>query len=317
MNFDWSELAFESKKPLNNLRATFIAAPREVSAKRFAQFVKAYLPKGNIVLGLAKEPFIAGFEGQRQFATLQAVAVQAIINKVNAASPTHKIYTLAYFQRELVFILEKLKFQKVIFINGSWQNDFHTRAPYYTLINQHIPYELTSPFADETEAKAYAQKHEQATEPIPKGLFTTTEMMALAQKVARRSYDNGFQTGVSLGCKKGSKYECIAWAHNTVVPYQTYAWHYGASREKHFSPMHDANYYDTVHAEIALLIHVQKQGLSLHDTTLFINLLPCPSCSRMFTQTDVAEIIYLNDHSEGYGFNLLVQAGKKVTRITR
>ncbi len=69
--FDWSNLAFASKKPLRDLAAIFIAAPREISAERFAQLVKEYLPKGNIVLGLAKEKFIDGFDCQPQFRTLQ------------------------------------------------------------------------------------------------------------------------------------------------------------------------------------------------------------------------------------------------------
>jgi hypothetical protein len=67
MDFDWNELAFASKKPLNALKATFIAAPRELSAARFTQLVKEYLPKGNIILGLAKEPFVLGFENHLGF----------------------------------------------------------------------------------------------------------------------------------------------------------------------------------------------------------------------------------------------------------
>jgi hypothetical protein len=72
VNFDWNELAFGSKKTVNNLRATFIAAPREISAARFTQLVKEFLPKGNVVLGLAKEDHVSGFENQPQFKTLQA-----------------------------------------------------------------------------------------------------------------------------------------------------------------------------------------------------------------------------------------------------
>lgn len=316
MNFDWAELAFGSKKPINSLAATFIAAPREISAARFTQLIKTYLPQGNIVLGLAKEPFVEGFEGQAQFRTLQISGLQAIIDKINAASPKHKIYTLAYFQRELGFILDKITVKKAAFVNGSWHHDFHTQATYYTLVNRGIPYELVSPFASETEAAAY----EAATitvPPTPIGLFTAQQMMDHANLVAAQSFDNGFQTGVALGRKKGTQYEFIAWAFNKVVPYQGYAWHNGAAREKHFSPMHDANYYDTIHAEVNLILQAQKHSLDLAGTTLFINLLPCPSCARMFTQTDIAEFVYAYDHSEGYGFNLLTKAGKKVTRIAR
>src|SRR5688572_3270767 len=104
MKFDWSELAFGSKKPLQDLKAIFIAAPREISTTRFTQLIRTYLPQGNIMLGVAKEAYILGFEGQPQFKTLRAEAVQKIINKVNAASPKNKIYTLSYFQRDFAFI---------------------------------------------------------------------------------------------------------------------------------------------------------------------------------------------------------------------
>lgn len=316
MTFDWNELAFGSKKPLKELKAVFIAAPREISAARFTQLVKTYLPQGNIILGLAKEDYVLGFEGQPQFKTLRAGAVQKIISKVNAAGHKHKIATLEYFQREGAYIIEKIPFKKVLFINGSWKHLFHTRPVYYTLTSRRIPYELLPAFTDEAEAKAYETL---VTPPKnkPTGIFTDIEMLELAEETAKRSFDYGFQTGVALGRKKNKGYELLEWSFNKVVPYQTYAMLHGASREAHFSPMHDLNHYDTIHAEVDLLIRAQKNKLDLHGTTLFINLLPCPSCTRMFTETDIAEFVYTEDHSNGYGFKMLQAAGKKVRRIVR
>jgi deoxycytidylate deaminase len=316
MKFDWGELAFGSKKPLKDLNAIFIAAPREISAARFTQIVKTYLPQGNIVLGIAKEDYVLGLEGQPQFKTLRAEAVQKIIDKVNTASPTHKIATLEYFQREGAFIIEKIPFKKVLYINGSWKYLFHTRPVYYTLTSRHIPYELLPAFTDEAEARAYEAR---VTPPEikPTGIFTEVEMLELAEETAKRSFDYGFQTGVTLGRKKGKGYELLEWGFNKGVPYQTYAMLHGASREINFSPMHDLNHYDTIHAEVDFMIRAQKGTLDLHDTTLFINLLPCPTCARMFTETDIAEFVYVEDHSDGYGFKMLQAAGKKVRRIVR
>lgn len=312
-SIDWADLAFGSKKPINNLNATFIAAPRELSRKRFTQIIKEYLPAGNIVLGVAKEQYIAGFEGQSQFKTLDTATVQPIIDKVNDASP-HKIHTLHYSQRETPFILDKLTFKKVLFVNGSWLHAFHTRSEFYTLTQKKTPYALISPFTDEDEAKAYEQEHI-----LPAldhaGTYNAQQMLALAESAAKHSYDYMFQTGTSLGLKSGDTYSCVAVSYNAVVPYQTYAMHHGASREINFSPPQDLNHYDTVHAEVALVINAQKQQLSLHNTTLFINLLPCPSCSRMLSQTDIAEVVYQQDHSSGYAVKLLEAAGKKVTRL--
>jgi len=316
MTFDWSELAFGSKKPLRDLKAIFIAAPREISVARFTQLIKQYLPQGNIVLGIAKEPYVLGFEGQSQFKTLQATTVQRLISKVNASGSPHKIATVLYFQRESTYILEKIPFKKVIFVNGSWKHLFHTRPMYYALASRGIPYELISPFTNEAEARGFEAKTSQP-EVKPTGTFTDVEMLEMAEEYAKRSYDYGFQTGVTLGRKKGKGYELLEWSFNKVVPYQTYALLHGASRETNFSPMHDLNHYDTVHAEVELMIKAQKTGLDLHGTTLFINLLPCPSCARMFTQTDIAEFVYVEDHSDGYGFKMLTAANKKVRRIVR
>ncbi len=90
--------------------------------------------------------------------------------------------------------------------------------------------------------------------------------------------------------------------------------HNGALRERHFSPPNDLNYYDTVHAEVELLLEAQRQKLSLKNTSLCINLLPCPTCSRMIASSDILEVVYAFDHSEGYAVSLLERAGKIVRR---
>lgn len=317
--FDWADLAFSSKKPIRELKATFIAAPREMSQARFKQLVKEYLPQGNIVLGISKEPFVQGFDGQPQFKMLHSEAVQTIINQVNNSKTPHKIYTLQYSQRELQYIAEKLDFKKAVLVNGSWKQTFHTLPAYYAFAQKGTELEMVSPFASEDEAKAFEARtmQEIATQhPFIKGNYTEVEMLEKANEAAVYSYDYSHQTGVSIGKPaKGNKYELLAWSYNKVVPYQTYAMHHGASREKNFSPPHDLNHYDTVHAEVEMIVHAQKQGINLQNTTLFINLLPCPSCARMFAETDIEEFVYSIDHSEGYAIKMLEAAGKKVRRV--
>jgi deoxycytidylate deaminase len=317
-NFSWSELAFGSKKPLNLLKATFIAAPRQLSQARLKQLIQEYLPKGNVILGIAREPYVLGFEDQPQFRTLQLADVEAMIAKINASKTPHKIYTLEYFQRELPYILEKLELSRVVLISGSWKHTFHTGPAYYALANRRIEYHLVSPFVDEAEAGAFeAQVGPQIERhyPVAAGAYDEADMMALAGVAAKHSYDYSFQTGVTLGKRSGSNYKLLAWSFNKVVPFQTYAMHYGASRETNFSPPHDLNHYDTVHAEVELLIKAQRNKLDLADTTLFINLLPCSSCARMLADTDIAEFVYVADHSNGYAVGMLERAGKKVRRL--
>jgi len=314
MNFDWNELAFASKKPLNNLKATFIAAPREMSAARFTQLVKEYLPKGNIILGLAKENYVLGFEDQPQFRMLDVQTVQPIIDKVNNSPAKYKIATLAYNQRDLLHVITGLSIRRFIGVRGSWKYSFHTQPPYYALMKKGIPYELISPFASEEEAKEYAAKTKLLTPPTS-GMYDEREMLDIATQAAKQSYDYSFQTGVSLGRKKGKKYELLATAFNPVLPYQTYAMHFGASREVNFSPPHDLNHYDTTHAEVELIIKAGREKINLKGTTLFINLLPCPACARMLSRTDIEEFVYTEDHSDGYAVKMLELTGKKVRRV--
>jgi deoxycytidylate deaminase len=91
--------------------------------------------------------------------------------------------------------------------------------------------------------------------------------------------------------------------------------HHGNSREANISPPHDLNHKDTVHAEVEILIKAGKDNIDLAGTTVFINLLPCPACARMFADTDIKELVYREDHSSGYAVKLLEVAGKKVRRI--
>lgn len=314
MNFDWNDLAFASKKPLNDLRATFIAAPREMSKVRFTQLVKEYLPKGNIILGLAKEEYVLGFEDQPQFRMLDIQTVQPIIDKVNNSPAKYKIATLAYNQRDLLHVITGLSIRRFIGVRGSWKYSFHTQPPYYALMKKGIPYELISPFASEEEAKEYAAKTKLLTPPTS-GMYDEREMLNIATQAAKQSYDYSFQTGVSLGRKKGKKYELLATAFNPVLPYQTYAMHFGASREVNFSPPHDLNHYDTTHAEVELIIKAGREKINLKGTTLFINLLPCPACARMLSRTDIEEFVYTEDHSDGYAVKMLELVGKKVRRV--
>jgi tRNA(Arg) A34 adenosine deaminase TadA len=316
LNFDWADLAFASKKPLRELNAVFIAAPRELSKRRFAQLLKAYLPKGNVVLGLAKEPYVVGLEDQPWFRMLQAAPVQEVIDRVNQSDAPHRVYTLSYGQRDLPFILEKIPFQHVVLINGSWYHAFHQRPEFYQLIQSRTPYTLVPAFADEDEAKRYAAGVPEPN-PLDDSPRTEIQMLELATEAACFSLDyGGYQIGVALGRRtEDGLYTPLLRTFNRVVPYQTYAMQHGAAREQHFSPTNDLNHYDTNHAEVEALIAAGRQGLDLRAATVFINVLPCPTCARMFTSTDVTEIVYSEDHSAGYAIKMLEAAGKTVRRV--
>lgn len=313
-HFDWSDLAFSSKKPLRELNAVFIAAPRKLSQTRLAQLIKEQLPKGNVILGIAKEAYVSGLEGQPSFRMLELGDLIALKAKVNAASPRHKLYTLSYFQRETQYIFEKLSFRHVLLVRGSWHMTFHTSPAYYALVKQRTPYTYISPFASDAEALTYANTHDAtcAADEQPAGTYSSTAMLDIAQWAATRSLDYTFQTGVALGKKSGNSYKLLGWSYNRVVPYQTHAMHTGNTREDNYSPPNDLNHYDAIHAEMNMLIAAARENISLMNTTLFINLLPCPTCARNLSQTDISTIVYRHEHSAGYAVQLLSSAGKKL-----
>lgn len=313
-DLDWSDLAFGSKKPLRELNAIFIAAPREISKKRLTQIIKEYLPIGNIVIGCAKELFINGYDSQPQFRTLQIDSSDSLIGKVNNSTSPHIITVLRYSQSEVTHIIEKSKFKSVLLINGSWLHSFHTRPEYYTLVSNKIDFKFISPFVDEAEARQYADDFQEIKEKTDE-LLSDLQMMEVANRAAINSFDNSHQTGVAIGKRSGDKYQLITTAFNKVVPYQTFAWHFGAQRERHLSPPGDLNYYDAIHAEIMAVVNASQDNINLSGSVMFINLLPCPTCARMLCESDIDEIVYELDHSQGYAVALLEKAGKKVTRL--
>jgi deoxycytidylate deaminase len=323
--FDWSELAFSSKKRVDQLKAVYLLPPREITETRFIQIVKQYLPQANMIIGIAKESFVAGFDNQPQFKTLTLKHIQNVINKVNNSKSNHKIYILKSFQSEQKYIIEKLLFSKIIAINGSWNRSFHTLDLYYAIVNKEIKYELLSAFSSELEAKQYEISTDKNIKLINRKtnvlklnqIYSEHSMIKNMRQIAKSSYDYTFQTGCVLGrqINKHLKYHYLGYAFNKVVPFQTYAMLNGSQREIHFSPPNDLNHYDTVHAEIGMLLFAQKHNVSLKGTTLFVSLLPCPSCAFMISETDIESIVYLNDHTNGFAFEFLTKAGKKIRRV--
>lgn len=300
---------------INTLQAIFIAAPREMSAERFRQIVKHYLPKANLILGVSTETHVVGFEDQLQFKMLDLSVVQPIIDRVVASPSPNKIYTLEYSQAELENILREYSFKRVLLVNGSWKYAFHNLPAYQVLIESKTPFKFISPFVDEAEAKNYETTHTQTVD-LPSGddLLSASEMLELASRVATQSYDYSFQTGAVIGEKQGDKYKFIASGFNKVIPYQSYALHHGNSRERNQSKPHDTNHYDTIHAEMMILTDALSRGIDLAGKTLFVNLLPCPNCARTLSQTDILELVYAFDHSDGYAAKLFEQAGKEVVQ---
>lgn len=307
-SYTWNELK-DKKVKLPHKVGTFIAISREISDNRIKQIVKEYLPKGNIVWGITSDTHVAGFEGQPQFRLIKRDVLEAWAEKVNSRSP-NKLILLEYDQDQAERVVSKVKANSYVFVRGSWLDLFHRTPVYHKLTKKKRSYELISPFTDEQEARIYA---EQTKVLHPKGLKklkTIEDFMEATRQVAKVSYDYAFQVGAVLAKKSAGGYAYIAHAHNEVLPYEAYALHHGSQREDNLSPSQDLNHFDTIHAETALLLsHAAK------NSSLFINVMPCPTCAKAVVYSGVKEVFYNHEHSEGYAVELFKEAGIKTQEV--
>jgi glycosyltransferase involved in cell wall biosynthesis len=127
----------------------FIAAPREMSARRLKQLFRHYLPKGNVTLGISREPYVLGFEGQPQFAMLQRQVAEPIVRQIERAGLPRSVKLLEHSQADTAEVFGQLsEGQRVLLVNGSWQYAFHNLPAAAVLAERGITHKFISPFAD-------------------------------------------------------------------------------------------------------------------------------------------------------------------------
>jgi deoxycytidylate deaminase len=309
---NWNTTTQSTKQKINKSKPIFIIATRDLSQKRIIELTNVLGSKKQLLWGCAKEKFIEGLEDSIQFKTLS-------INKLETTLESLKsnldVKILNYHQRDLKYILKELDFSAVIFINGSWYKMIHLKEEFWTIVNKKIPYKFLSPFTSEQDAKDYVNEIQSnyGKEKVyeSKKKYTDEQLLKISEDIAKQSFDWVYQTGAVLA-KNG---KIIASAYNSVVPYESYSMHFGSVREKNYSPPNDQNHYDTNHAEVELFLRCVKEKIDMNDSTLYINLLPCPTCARMISKSEIREIVYQHDHSEGYAYKLLTKAGKFVRRV--
>lgn len=297
---DWNKLSQSNKKILS--KSIFIVGSRDLDPSRIKSLVKMLSQKANVVFGAAKEKYIDGLTGT-QFSTLSSQKITKVNKDINV---------LDYYQRDLKYILDEIDFSGVIFINGSWNRSIHLRGEFWKILNKKTSYKLVSPFNNEKEAIEYSKNFKEDTSIIGKSIKDDSDAMKYVAFMKSLSFDWTGQVGAVL--VKGKK--IISAKSNKVVPYLAHSLHYGSAREINFSPPGDQNHYDTNHAEVEIILDCLKNGISMKGTKLYLNVMPCPTCARMLSETGVSEVIYQLDHSEGYAFKLFEKSGIKTRRIT-
>ena len=316
--YQWNQLEPDDKQQLAALKPILILGPRTISTSRIITLTKQLAEKRPLIWGCLQESHIDGLNQSPQFKSLELEQLQAALDQVGADGDAklHPIKILHYHQRHVKYILQELELSAVIGVYGSWHKAFHYTPIFYQLVQHDIPYKLVSSFNNQLKAEQYHQELEPQLadlkpEPDSSQKLTDKQLLAAANQAARLSFDYTYQTGAALAKNQ----RLLLTAHNRVVPYPAYMLHRGAAKEKQFAPPQDLNYFDTNHAEVELLLAALEQNLDITGTSLYINLLPCPICARMIARSPISRIVYHHDHSQGYGFELLQDAGKQVERV--
>lgn len=302
MNLDWNKISPKKIEELSKSKKIFLLASIDITESRIKKLNSLF--KDKLIWGIAKDEYILGLEDCEQFKTLKKSKLKLILKD--------DFNSIEYFQRDLIYILKQVEFSQILFVNGSWHTAIHNRAEFWQIINKKIPYKFISPFSNTKEAIDFAKKIEGNFKSINTNKeYSSIELLKLSIEESKKSFDWTFQVGAIIS--KNQK--VLLSSFNKVVPYQSYSMHFGSLREQNFSQSGDLNNYDTIHAEANLIVMAGKQGVNLTGSTLVINLLPCPTCAKLIAESNIAEIIYSSDHSNGYAIKLLESYGKKVTRL--
>ncbi len=286
-----------------------ILGSREISSERIIQLSSQLLKNTDrkIVWGVFTEEFIKGLENSPQFRTLTIKKLKESLEQLDNS----RINILEYPQTHISTIIANHNWSAVIGINGSWHRAFHYREEYQTIKKLKIPLKFVSAFADEAEALQYEAKILK-TRPALSINFgencSKKKIFQLVDEVASYSFDNTWQTGAVL--TKNDQF--LLATYNKIVPFETYALLHGASKERYRTPSQDLNYYDTNHAEVEIILEAAKREIKLEGCSLYINLMPCPICSRMLARTEIKEIVYKDSHSNNYAITILEKAGKSI-----
>lgn len=342
----WDQLSVSDKKKLAQQRPILILGSRDISKARIKQLLQEIATHvgskersdqnskkkhslnsdQSLIWGCLENEYIPGLEKSPQFKSLSLKKLASVLADFEAGSASSSknstagtgLSILNYRFQYSHYLIKELKPAAVIAVYGSWHRAFHYTPIYFEINRQRINYKLVSGFVNTREAKKYwkdisKKLPDLSSKKLNKNdkKYSDEQLLAIAQQASRCSCDYTHQVGAALA--KDGRF--VLAAHNRVVPYPTYTLHHGATKEKQLAPPHDLNNFDTNHAEVELVLKAAQKKIDLSNTSLYINLLPCPICARMIARSPINRIVYQHDHSKGYGYKLLTASGKQVERI--
>lgn len=305
---DWNRIKKAQKSNLRDLKIVFVAGSICVSMERVKEIVSS-VPGDRLVFGVLKDEWIPGLEGSLHFKPMQLLEIEAMKSSI-------QLFVLHYFYKDLKYIIKALNPQKILFVNGSWSGQLHYQEFYWTALKRGIDIELVSPFIDETEASNYEESicgsYKKLYQKNKK--YSDDEIFGIIETQRQRSWDWIGQTA----CALVQKQKILALAHNRVMPYQAYQLHEGSIREQLQTPAQEMIETQlTNHAEVELVLECLRSGIDMSNSSLYINMFPCPVCAKMLARTEISEILYRQDHNLGndIGYRILEKSGKSLRRM--
>ena len=68
------------------------------------------------------------------------------------------------------------------------------------------------------------------------------------------------------------------------------------SSTPHISLMKDGHEINTIHSEINAICDAAKRGVSIEDTTIYINYFPCIHCAKSIISSGIKNVIYYKNY---------------------
>ncbi|QQR93460.1 hypothetical protein IPJ91_03360 [bacterium] len=314
---------------LTSKKFVFIIGSRKITQKRIIELFMKYdtsvssthLPSEGrqntqILWGILNEKYIKGLENSPQFESMQLAYLTTTFEKFAKKYPKYNLDNLTILKYNFdnwKDILQELDFEKVILINASWHRSFHRRAEYEILKSRNIPYQFSSSYFSDEEAKLDSNVDYSKLDKLigTELLETDTESIwNILNEIKVYSYDHLFQTS----CLILNDNQILSWGVNKIMPYETYDFHHVSSNEKMLTPMNSSDAQDTIHAEMNAILKVGNKD-DLKGAKLFIELMPCPWCAKVIAESGIGEVSCKLVHNGGHAAELFKEMGVRMKVI--
>lgn len=70
-----------------------------------------------------------------------------------------------------------------------------------------------------------------------------------------------------------------------------------------------------IHAEMALILQANKQGIPLEGCSVYVTCSPCSLCARLLAESKIKKIYYREEYPDPFAFEILDAAGVQYHKV--